>query len=51
MMMRLLTNLLKKYTGGEMKILKRALPVIVVITMIISTSGLSFADPFLPLRC
>ena len=49
MMIRLLTNLLKKYTGGEMKIIKRALPVIIVITMIIATSGLSFADPFYPL--
>jgi len=32
-----------------MKIFKRALPVVIVITLIITTSGISFADPFYPL--
>ena len=48
-MINMFINFLNKNEGGEMKIMKRALPVIVVITLIISTSGLSFADPFYPL--
>ncbi len=48
-MIKSFTSLLKKRTGGEMKIIKRVMPVIILITTIISTSGISFADPFYPL--
>ena len=39
----------RKNKGEETKTIKRALPILIAITMIISASGLSFADAFYPL--
>ena len=43
------TRSLKKSKGADMKIIKRALPIVIAITMLISTNDLSFAGRFHPL--